>query len=162
VQPRLAVRRGVTRTVLLVGPWAVKFPSLCAHGDGLRGVLWSFARGLSANCSEELWTRSGQDGICPVRWSLAGLVNVYRRCEPASDELSEDVYAAIGFTGAADKKPANLGWLDGTLVWVDYDQSWNDRPPCEHRGGAARSRGRQQPSAETLARYKRRPGGERA
>jgi len=135
VRPWLAVRRGVTRTVLLVGPWAIKVPSLCSHNTGIRGVAWSLARGLSANLSEAEW--SGQPGLCPVRWSLAGIVNVYPRCEPASEELTEDVYEAVGFpyTGPMDKKPANLGWLNGKLVWVDYDMNWNDRPPCQHRGG---------------------------
>lgn len=131
--PRFQVRRGVTRTVLLAGRWAVKVPSLCAHGKGLRGVVWGIARGLSANLSEEEW--SGQEGLCPVLWSFGGLVNVYPRCEPASEELTEDVYDAVGFTGPMDKKPANLGWLNGKLVWLDYDMNWNDRPPCEHRGG---------------------------
>ena len=133
MKPRFAVRRGVTRTVLLVARWAVKVPSLCAHRNGLRGVMWSLARGLSANLSEAEW--SGQPGLCPVVWSFAGIVNVYPRCEPASEDLTEDVYEAIGFTGPMDKKPANLGWLNGKLVWLDYDMNWNDRAPCEHRGG---------------------------
>ncbi|ANZ35236.1 hypothetical protein BBK82_03260 [Lentzea guizhouensis] len=133
MEPRFAVRRGVTRTVLLAGRWAFKFPSLRSHGKRLRGVMWSLARGLSANLSEAEW--SGQEGLCPVLWSAAGLVNVYPRCEPASEDLTDDVYAAIGFNGPMDKKPANLGWLNGTLVWVDYDMNWNDRPPCMHRGG---------------------------
>lgn len=126
----LTVRRGITRTVLLVGRWAIKLPSLRPHGHGLAGVLWSFSRGVLANQSERDF--SGQPGLCPVRWSFAGLVNVYPRCEPVDRELTDDEYAAIGFAGPVDKKPPNVGLLDGQLVWLDYDQNWNDQPPCRH------------------------------
>lgn len=128
------MRRGITRTVLLVGPWAVKVPSLRAHGEGLKGLLWSFCRGVTANQSEYEWSR--WPGVCPARWSLAGLVNVYPRCAPVDRELTDAEYDAIGFTGPSDRKPANVGRLNDRLVWVDYDQNWNDQPPCRHVGGA--------------------------
>lgn len=67
----IEVRRGITRTVLLIGPWAVKVPSLRSNGDGLRGVLWSISRGISANLSEIQWSDS--PGVCPVLRSAAGL-----------------------------------------------------------------------------------------
>lgn len=126
----LAVRRGITRTVLLVGPWAIKLPSLRAHGHGLRGALWSVSRGILANLSETDW--ASEPGVCPVRWSLAGVVNVYPRCEPIERELTDDEYTAIGFAGPVDKKPPNVGLLNGRMVWLDYDQNWNDQPPCRH------------------------------
>lgn len=126
----IQVRRGVTRTVFLIDCYAIKVPSLRAHDRGLAGVLWSFARGVSANLSEREW--SGQQGVCPVLASLAGLVNIYPRCEPVTRELTDDAYAAIGFIGPTDKKPQNVGLLGGRLVWLDFDQSWNDRPPCRH------------------------------
>lgn len=74
----ITIRRGITRTVLLAGRWAIKVPSHRAHGDGIRGVLWSITRGIQANFSEAEWSTS--PGVCPVRWSIAGLVNVYPRC----------------------------------------------------------------------------------
>lgn len=126
----LTVRRGITRTVLLAGQWAIKLPSLRAHGEGLAGVLWSISRGILANQSE--CDFSGQPGLCPVLWSFAGVVNVYPRCEPVEHELTDDEYAAIGFAGPVDKKPPNVGLLDGRMVWLDYDQNWNDQPPCQH------------------------------
>jgi hypothetical protein len=130
----ITIRRGITRTVVLTGRYAVKLPSLRSHGQGLAGVLWSLARGLSANLSEREW--SGTPGLCPVRWSAAGLVNVYPRCEPVVHELAEEEYAAItGSPGPMDKKPQNVGVLDGQLVWLDYDYNWNDRPPCVHVRG---------------------------
>lgn len=126
----VAVRRGITRTVVLIDRWAIKFPSLRSHGDGLRGLLWSVTRGIQANLSEQDW--SGSPGTCPVLWSLAGLVSVYPRCAPVFRELSDAEYESTGFLGPQDRKPHNLGYLDGRLVWIDYDQSFNDRPPCQH------------------------------
>lgn len=126
----ITIRRGLTRTVVLTRRWAVKLPRTATHGEGVAGMLWSLARGVSANLSEREW--SGSPGVCPVRWSLFGLVNVYRRCVPVAAEPTERQYADTGFVGAADKKAANVGMLDGVMVFLDYDQSWNDRPPCAH------------------------------
>lgn len=121
----IEVRRGITRTVLLVGRWAIKVPSLRTHGNGARGLLWSVTRGISANLSEIEW--SDTPAVCPVRWSLAGIVNVYPRCELVGDDEDID-YHAIGQLWPSDKKPENLGRLNGRLVWIDFDNSWNDCP----------------------------------
>ena len=121
----IIVRKGITRTVLLVGRWAVKVPSLRAHGDGARGVLWSLSRGLQANLSEAEW--AGTPGVCPVVLSVFGVVNVYRRCRPVSAEHEID-WDAIGFLGPMDRKHDNVGWLDRSIVLIDYDMSWNDCP----------------------------------
>lgn len=121
------VHRGITRTVLLVGRWAVKVPSLRSYNDGVAGVLWSISHGVQANLSERTW--SGSDaGYCPVLWSLAGLVNVYPRCAPVDPAAVIDYDAVAEWNCPTDRKPENLGWLDGRLVWVDYDMSWNDCP----------------------------------
>lgn len=124
---RIEVRRGITRTVGLIGRWAVKVPSLRAYGNGVRGVLWSVTRGIQANLSEYEW--SGSPGTCPVLWSLAGLVNVYPRCELVDDDAPID-WDAIGFLAPVDRKAPNVGVLDGRVVLIDYDMSWNDSPPC--------------------------------
>lgn len=126
----MMIRRGLTRTVLLIGRWAVKVPSIRAHGDGVSGMLWSWTRGVQANLSECQWSSS--PGTCPVRWSLAGLVNIYPRCDAVTGELTEDEYQGIGFLGPVDPKSSNVGLLDGRLVWIDYDMSWND---CRRCGG---------------------------
>lgn len=125
------VCRGITRTVLLVGKWAIKVPSLRAHEAGLTGLLWSISRGILANQSELEW--SGQPGLCPVRFSFSGVVNIYPRCQPVEHEPTEAEYDAIApFSGPSDRKPHNIGLLDGAMVWLDYDMNWNDQPPCRH------------------------------
>jgi hypothetical protein len=115
--------------VLLVGNWAIKFPSCRSHGEGVLGMMQSLSRGISANISELVW--SGMPGLCPVEHSLFGIVNIYPRCQEVSEVTSEE-YEAIGHVGPTDKKPQNVGLLGGKLVWIDYDMSWNDRPICEH------------------------------
>lgn len=122
----MRIERGITRTVFITRRWAIKVPSSRANGNGVRGVLWSLTRGVQANLSELEW--SGSPGVCPVRWSLAGLVSVYPRCESVDPDLVVD-FQSIGCLGPADKKHQNLGWLDGRIVFVDYDMSWND---CAH------------------------------
>lgn len=44
---------------------------------------------------------------------------MYRRCDPVDPATPID-YDAIGLLHDGDRKPENLGWLDGRLVWVDY------------------------------------------
>jgi hypothetical protein len=126
----MKIRRGLTRTVILTRRWAIKLPSLRSHGDGAQGALWSLTRGIAANLSEAEW--SGSSGTCPVRWSMAGLVNVYPRCAEPEHEPTDEDYTATGYIGPTDKKRSNVGVLNGQLVFLDYDQSWNDRPPCMH------------------------------
>ena len=124
----MKIERGVTRTVILARSWAIKVPRLRSYGDGLAGVLWSITRGIQANLSEREW--SGSPGTCPVRWSFAGLVNIYPRCAPATHDVTDAEYEATGLLGPADRKPRNVGWLNGRLVWIDYDMSWNDCRSC--------------------------------
>lgn len=123
------VLRGVTRVVLLVGRWAIKVPRVIP-GQG----MWSWTRGVQANLSEAEWSgfEEWQGRVAPVRWSLlGGLVNVYPRCDPVVGWTREQIEARRLPLGPCDPNPGNVGWLDGELVWVDYDQSWNDcRLPC--------------------------------
>lgn len=127
---RWKVDRGITRTVLLTGRWAIKVPSLRTHGEGARGMLWSLCRGVLANLSEIEW--SGSPGTCPVHRTMAGLINVYPRCMPVTHDPTDREYEAIGLLGPMDRKPRNVGWLNGHLVWLDYDMNYNDPPPCQH------------------------------
>lgn len=132
---RWCIRRGITRTVLLTGRWAIKVPSLRAYDEGLRGRLWSLTRGVQANQSEATWGRHtyGADALCPVLRSLfGGLINIYPRCDPvpvdAAGEALIDLPAAQDIP-LGDAKPDNFGLLDGRPVWIDYDVSYNG---CRH------------------------------
>lgn len=85
-----------------------------------------------ANLSER--EQASVPGVCPVRWSLLGLVNVYRRCDPVRGELSDADWAGIGYPGPVDRRPHNVGVLDGRLVLIDYDTSWSDCIACRRYG----------------------------
>lgn len=119
------IRIGVTRTVVLVGRWAVKVPTLrgIPIGDG-RGRVAGVCRGLLANQSEYVWStfEPWAGKIAPVRWSLLfGLVQVYPRCQPLADGERGPLPRLDPCPG--DIKPDNFGWLGGRVVRVDYDLS---------------------------------------
>lgn len=122
------IRRGICRTVLLTKRYAIKFPSTRRYNPGwLKGLMWSISRGIQANLSEHAW--SSVDGVCPVLWSFGGIINVYPRAELLPDYGPEIDYASIAPSFVpTDKKRDNVGMLDGRLVWIDYDSSWNRCP----------------------------------
>lgn len=130
----MKLHRGICRVVLLIGPWAIKMPTSRPYGRRSAPTerLWAIARGVIANNSEKQW--SGQAGVCPVVFSLLGIVQVYPRCEPVSEEEVPDWHDKPWWDSIApslpfaDRKAANLGRLNGQLVWVDYDSSWNGCP----------------------------------
>jgi hypothetical protein len=122
-------RRGVTRTVILTRRWAIKVPTIRGLGSPeLKGMrIASFCRGVLANRTELEW--SSVRGVNPVVWSYRGLVNVYRRADPVPEgSFQEDKdYEGLteDFVPIGDRKPENIGIIDGRIVWIDYDYSWN-------------------------------------
>lgn len=61
------------------------------------------------------------------------MIMVYRRAEEVTDDEVPDqddpwwdsVAPILPF---GDRKASNLGRIDGELVWVDFDSSWNGCP----------------------------------
>lgn len=124
---RFALRRGLTREVLILGDWVVKLPSF-------RG--WRpFLSGLMANLTER--ARSGLDPrLCPVRFAApGGFLSIQRRARPLTPAAADAITPEFGQlpTGGPwprvpppDLDPAdplswrNFGELDGRPVIVDY------------------------------------------
>lgn len=139
------IRRGISRTVILIGKYAIKVPSLRTHGDGIRGSIWSFARGVVANHSEITWYQYDVKNLCPILWhGLFGLVIVMPRCEQyiVDDKTEEKMYTGdfcpVDFDILiTDNKPENYGILNGNVVMVDYDMSFN---ACIHDKSGYRNR----------------------
>ena len=108
------VRSGVTRTVLLLGRWAVKLP--CLH-FGWR----NFLQGLLANIQEREFGAAGWPELCPIVFSVpGGWLLVMPRARPMTAEefgmLKLDAFTRV----PVEAKPNSFGWLDGRIVAIDY------------------------------------------
>ncbi len=120
----MQIRRGVTRTVFLTKKYAIKVP----RRYKCKGhKAWTFVRGWSANMSESDWSGYEQGGHCPViKTFLWNLINVYPRCQVATEAEVDEHYPKMLFKTPADTKATNFGWYKGEFVWLDYDMNWND------------------------------------
>lgn len=126
----LEIKRGISRVVFLVGPWAVKVPTTRPYG-ARADRLWAWTRGYQANYSELRW--KGTQGVCPVLWHLGNILVCYRRARPVAEHevpAQDDPWwnTVAPILPFADRKASNLGRVDGALVWVDFDSSWNGCP----------------------------------
>lgn len=113
----MAVLHGATRTVLLIGRWAVKLPRL---GGGYRSLLY----GLLAN-HQEVQFRNLDHKLCPVRfWLPFGLLVVMPRVSPLAQELTSEEYEAFveceDYVLPVESKADSFGWLGDRLVAIDY------------------------------------------
>jgi hypothetical protein len=83
-------RTGVSRDVLCIGGWALKFPKLA------RG--WrQFLIGLLSNMQERDLSKRGWPKLCPVVFALpGGWLVVMRRASPFSDEQAEMALSLAG------------------------------------------------------------------
>lgn len=107
------VRSGQTRTVLLIGRWAIKVPRL-ANG-------WRFfLMGMLANANERRWS-GFDDRLCPVLWCAPmGLMLCMRRAEPWPDGEPLPEMKSLPFL---DHQTSNFGLLDGKVVSIDYGET---------------------------------------
>ena len=113
---------GVTRVVVLVGSFAIKFPRWTM------GTMW-FTRGQCHNLKERDFWRSypapAREHLCPCYFCLPfGLFSIMRRAAhlPDDDPNGTDYHnllTAKGYRGF-DSKTDNLGMIDGQLVILDY------------------------------------------
>lgn len=103
---------GVTRTVWLIGKYALKFPRLSE---------WRlFLLGLLANMQEALFSGTWPE-LCPVIWSLpGGFLVVMKRAESISDEDFDNLDKARFKDLPVEMKSDSFGLLNGKVVIVDY------------------------------------------
>ena len=107
---------GTTRAVYLIGRWAVKVPRW--RGER-RWRSWRFAHAVVANLTEWQWRQV--PGVVPaLSLHFGGLVAIYPRCDQWPHVCEPD-YDAIGPEWLPrDRKPHNVGLLNGEPVWLDY------------------------------------------
>lgn len=109
---------GVTRTVILVGRLALKFPAV--------GEWRLFLLGLLANMQERQFGRAGWPELCPVLWSIPGgwLVVMARAREMTTEEFEAFDFDRFVLGGTyvvpVERKADSFGWLDGRVVAIDY------------------------------------------
>ena len=121
----IEVLNGATRTVVLVGRYAYKLPSL-------RYGWRAFLRGLLANMQEREWSAAGYDGLCPVTFSIPGGFLVVMPRTDVVTNLTDEAYAefmsrAVDCVLPVENKEDSFGWLNdssgdtqGRLVAIDY------------------------------------------
>lgn len=117
---------GTTRTVLLIGKYALKFPS-CSS--------WKlFLHGLLANMQEKSFSSMGIPELAPVVFSIwGGFLVVMPRAEVKSfddpsrfdylDSFFESIKLSVNFAlidDIVERKVCSVGLLNGKIVAVDY------------------------------------------
>lgn len=155
--PVMHIAHGWTRTTVLVGSYAIKFPNpqvkrrvyqvfgALAHGRfktaiakrSKRGfwryVLSTLLQGFQANQDEWKFYQEHPDlPLAPsLQIFLGGLVLVARRGIPAiEDDLTLWPFQKVRRYAALHQdlvKLEHVCWLDGRLVWVDYGNPASQR-----------------------------------
>lgn len=106
---------GVTRSVLLIGPYALKFPSV-RYGWG------KFLQGLLSNmCERQFKPLAAKYRLAPIVFGVpGGWLTVQRRCESLTDDEWEQIGDWNGMD--CDFKRENFGTLEGHVVLLDYGE----------------------------------------
>lgn len=108
-------RNGVTRIVLLIGPWAVKLPRFdLGWRMGLRGLL--------CNMTEREGASLRLDSLCPLVFAApGGWLNVMKRARPLTDD--EWLHGVPNVKEwPIERKRDNWGMIGGRIVAVDYGE----------------------------------------
>lgn len=117
----IIITTGATRNVLLVGKYAIKFPSTFSYRNFLQGIL--------ANQQEYQFSKikDFQHKLCPVLFRLPTFliivmprVRVLRPNELSKQFLSEFIRINDSWTIHAETKYSSFGWLNSRLVAIDY------------------------------------------
>lgn len=111
------IRHGVTRIVILVGPWAIKIPNF---------FRWEmFLHGLLCNRNEAIWASTGWPEFCPIVFSVpGGFLNVMKRVQPFRGTVPDGWFQRFvdkpKYRVPMEQKDNSFGFLDGRLVAIDY------------------------------------------
>lgn len=117
----IRLRRGTTRTVLVIGPFVIKFA---------RSRRGSRCNRYEADCYNRQTDHHRRELLCPVLWcSQNGWTLVARAATPARVEEQDLIIARIQDWDyhpndledpPFEPKIVDWGWLDGRLVALDY------------------------------------------
>jgi hypothetical protein len=113
------IKTGITRTVILIGDYAIKIPnSRHDHKHFLSGCLanWTERQFSKNNSLSSEWGKK----ILPVYFcSWFGLFSIHPRIQIRTKPLSEKQKKYFSDV-TTDIKPDNFGYYKGALVCVDF------------------------------------------
>lgn len=132
----MKIERGTTRTVFLVGGYAIKIARIWHKLPQHRWKM--FLRGMLANMDEYFCYKFSpidkKKKLCPVKFiSPLGLILVMKRAEKCSEEEfnKEAKNFFHSFAGLPlDAKIENFGIINGELVLIDYADSRYNCSDC--------------------------------
>ncbi len=118
-------RDGISRFVVLVGPWAIKLARFRHYGK------WWIDNGLAGMLANRCENRLGKKGtafpgLCPSLWcSPFGMLQIMRRAcaiDPDEQAQFEGAKAALvaQYQGMIEDKWSSFGLLGDVMVAVDY------------------------------------------
>ncbi len=119
------IKKGTTRTVFLIGNYAIKIPRFWHKYSGDK---WkSFLRGILANIDEHYWWKHShkKEKLCPVVFkSPLGCILVMVRAESLIDSEYNKAELDKEFFGLPlDNKQINFGKINNKTVLIDYADS---------------------------------------
>lgn len=121
----MKIEKGTTRTVLLVGKYAIKIPRFWHQYKGHKWKM--FLRGILANIDENYWWKHSQqkEKLCPVIWvSPLGLLLVMLRAEKLTESEYDKTKLDKEFCSLPlDNKIINFGKINDKTVLIDYADS---------------------------------------
>lgn len=119
---KLIKKEGITRIVILIGNFAIKFPNV-------RNGQLNFLTGCLSNYRERLYCKTFKGVLNNYYYSLVapsiycsifGLVQIQKRCIPLNRELSGDEIDKFREISRGDLKPENFGIFKNKVVCLDY------------------------------------------
>ncbi|HMT01686.1 MAG TPA: hypothetical protein PKD00_00010 [Burkholderiales bacterium] len=115
----MQIKKGVTRIVLLIGNYAIKFPNFTfCHLYFLSGCYnnWS-----ERNYCKVFKKHSYIDKVAPCYYcSIFGLFAIYARCKPLERKLTDTEKEYYKHLHDGDDKKENFGYYKNRLVCLDY------------------------------------------
>ena len=117
----MLIKRGTTRITLILGNWAIKIPIL-------NRSLKHFVKGWLGNIDERnIWRKTKHTQLCPIYFSVFGLINVMPRAIPIYETLwkFDKQWAFRTFNNVPVDLDVcsgwkNFGYVNGSIVVLDY------------------------------------------
>ena len=117
----LEKKKGITRTVFLIGRYAIKFPRFT--------TMSIFLHGCYANWSERQYCKIFKklpefyDKVVPSHFCFwFGIFQIQSRAMVNTNQLTNEQYNNFRWQVGTDTKPSNFGYYKGSLRCLDYPQ----------------------------------------